>query len=43
MVAMLLGHTDAGFSLKAYARDARDQDAVVADVRARAASAQIGG
>jgi integrase len=39
-VARLMGHADAGFTLRAYARDARDDAAVVADVLARAARAK---
>lgn len=42
-LARIVGHADAGFSLRVYARDARDEAAVVSDVLARAASAQIGG
>ena len=39
----LTGHSDAGFTLKVYARDGRDEGAVVEDVLARAAAARIGG
>ena len=42
-LARIVGHADAGFSLRVYARDARDESAVVSDVLARAALAQIGG
>ena len=42
-LARIIGHADAGFSLKAYAEDASDESAVVTDVLARAATAQIGG
>lgn len=42
-LARLTGHADAGFTLKVYARDGRDEAAVVSDVLARAASAQVGG
>jgi hypothetical protein len=35
--------TDAGFTLKVYARDGRDEAAVVEDVLARASGAGIGG
>lgn len=40
-LAQLVGHTDAGFTLRAYARDARDTAAVVADVLERAAGAGV--
>jgi integrase len=42
-LARIVGHADAGFTLKVYAKDARDESAVVTDVLARAATAQIGG
>ncbi len=42
-LARLTGHTDAGFTLKVYARDGRDEAAVVEDVLARASGAGIGG
>ena len=42
-LARLIGHADAGFTLKVYARDARDDVAVVSDVLARASGAGIGG
>jgi integrase len=41
-LARLAGHSDAGFTLKVYARDGRDESAVVKDVTARAAQARIG-
>jgi integrase len=41
-LAELIGHTDAGFTLRVYARDARDTATVVADVLARAERAGIG-
>ncbi len=41
-LAELVGHADAGFTLKVYARDGRDQAAVVDDVLARAAGAKVG-
>jgi integrase len=41
-LARIVGHADAGFSLRVYAKDARDESAVVTDVLARATSAQIG-
>ncbi len=41
-LARLTGHADAGFTLKVYAKDARDEQAVVSDVLKRAASARIG-
>jgi integrase len=41
-LAELVGHTDAGFTLKVYARDGRDTQTVVSDVLARAASASVG-
>ncbi len=42
-LARLTGHTDAGFTLRVYARDGRDEAAVVEDVLARAVGAGIGG
>ena len=42
-LARLTGHVDAGFTLKVYARDARDEATVVEDVLARAAGVGIGG
>ena len=42
-LARIVGHADAGFSLRVYAKDARDETAVVSDVLARAGSAHIGG
>jgi hypothetical protein len=42
-LARLTGHTDAGFTLRVYARDGRDGAAVAQDVLARAAEARIGG
>lgn len=41
-LARLTGHTDAGFTLRVYARDGRDESAVVTDVLSRAAGAGIG-
>jgi integrase len=41
-LAKLTGHADAGFTLRVYARDARETSAVVEDVLARAARAGIG-
>jgi integrase len=41
-LARLTGHTDAGFTLRVYARDGRDGTAVVDDVLARAAGAGVG-
>lgn len=41
-LAAIIGHTDAGFTLRTYARDARDTATVVADVLARANSAGVG-
>ena len=41
-LAKIIGHTDAGFTLRVYARDARDTATVVADVLARAAEAGVG-
>ena len=41
-LARLTGHTDAGFTLRVYARDGRDAAAVVEDVLSRAAGAGIG-
>jgi len=37
-----MGHTDAGFTLRCYSRDARDEATVMADVLARAAGAGVG-
>jgi hypothetical protein len=42
-LARLTGHADAGFTLEVYARDGRDEAAVVSDVLACAASARVGG
>jgi integrase len=42
-LARLAGHADAGFTLKVYARDRRDDGAVVEDVLARAKRAKVGG
>ena len=41
-LARVTGHSNAGFTLRVYAEDARDEAAVVADVLARASSAGIG-
>lgn len=41
-VAQLLGHTSAEFSMRVYARDARSEETMVADVLERAAVAKIG-
>jgi integrase len=41
-LARIVGHADAGFSLRVYAKDARDESALTADVLKRAASARIG-
>jgi integrase len=41
-LAEIVGHSDPGFPLKVYARDARDREAVVSDVLAGAAGADIG-
>ena len=41
-LARIVGHADAGFSLRVYAKDARDETAV-SDVLNRAATARIGG
>jgi integrase len=41
-LARLTGHADAGFTLKVYARDRRDERAVVEDMLARAAQAAVG-
>ena len=38
---MLTGHADAGFTLRVYARDGRDEATVVEDVLARASAAGI--
>lgn len=42
-LALLVGRADAGFSLKVYAKDARDEATVVEDVLSRAQAARIGG
>jgi hypothetical protein len=42
-LAEIIGHTDAGFTLRVYARDGRDKQAVTADVLARASAAGVGG
>jgi integrase len=41
-LARLTGHKDAGFTLKVYARDGRDEKTLVDDVLARAAAVGIG-
>jgi integrase len=41
-LARLAGHTDAGFTLRVYARDGRDEATLVADVLSRASKASIG-
>jgi integrase len=41
-LARLTGHADAGFTLRVYARDARDETSVVKDVLARANAARMG-
>jgi hypothetical protein len=41
-LARLTGHTDAGFTLRIYARDRRDTSTIVDDVLARAGGAGIG-
>lgn len=42
-LARLTGHADAGFTLKVYACDGRDETAVVDDVLARASGAGVAG
>jgi integrase len=42
-LARLTGHADAGFTLRVYARDSRDDAALVEDVLARASGAGIAG
>lgn len=42
-LAELIGHTDAGFTLRVYARDARDTAIIVADVLTRAENAGSAG
>jgi hypothetical protein len=42
-LARIVGHADAGFSLRIYAKDARDESTVVTHVLNRAATARIGG
>jgi integrase len=41
-LARITGHADAGFTLKIYARDGRDDASVVSDVLSRAAGAKVG-
>ena len=41
-LARISGHSDAGFTLRVYARDAREDAALVADVLTRASSAGVG-
>ena len=41
-LARVTGHTDPGFTLKLYAKDARDDAALAADMLRRAASAKVG-
>jgi integrase len=41
-LARLTGHSDAGFNLRVYARDRRDESAVVEEVLGRAATAGVG-
>jgi integrase len=41
-LARLTGHADAGFTLKTYARDGRDEATVVEDVLARASEVGVG-
>jgi hypothetical protein len=41
-LARLTGHADAGFRLRVYARDARDDATLVEDVLERATTAQLG-
>ena len=41
-LARVTGHSDAGFTLRVYAKDARDEVAMVTDALARASSAGIG-
>jgi hypothetical protein len=42
-LALLIGHADAGFTMRVYARDGRDSATVVEDVLSRASVAGIGG
>ena len=42
-LARLTGHSDAGFTLRVYARDGREESAAVEDVLARAAGQGWGG
>jgi hypothetical protein len=41
-LARLTGHSDAGFTLRVYARDGRDESAVVEDVLSRATRVGVG-
>ena len=40
-LARLTGHADAGFTLRVYARDGRDEATVISDVLSRAAGAEV--
>jgi hypothetical protein len=40
-LAQLVGHVDAGFTLRVYARDSRDDAAIVKDVLARAKRSHV--
>ena len=42
-LARLTGHADAGFTLRVYARDGRDDAALVEDVLTRASGAGVAG
>jgi integrase len=42
-LAKIIGHADAGFTMRAYAKDGRDQTTLVEDVLKRAALVGIGG
>jgi excisionase family DNA binding protein len=41
-LAQIIGHSDSGFTLRVYARDGRDEAAVISDVLSRAAGADVG-
>jgi hypothetical protein len=41
-LAQIVGHSDPGFTLRVYARDGRDEAAVISDVLSRANGAKVG-
>jgi integrase len=42
-VSAMMGHANPAFTLACYGRDPRDEQAIIADVLGRAATAQVGG